>query len=123
MSHDDFDVIAYKILAYAYRCIRDGVQPSWDKAMDVAGCNPVYFCAVISSLVSSGYIADARPIRDMSGDVIDWTGDLTVTLEGVGFLEGNSRMAKVRDFLGNAFFVALGQAVEATVALAMRGGA
>lgn len=117
MSHDDFAVIAYKILAYAYKCLKEGIEPSWDKAMDVAGCNPVYFAAVVSSLVQSGYIADAAPFKDARGDVIGWRGDLTLTLEGAEFLETNSKMAKVRGFLGRAFEASLKAAIEATMAI------
>ncbi|WP_455136386.1 YjcQ family protein [Thermophilibacter sp.] len=121
MAHDDFAVIAYKLLAYAYRCIRDGVSPSWEKAMDVAGCNPVYFAAVVQSLVDSGYLADARPERDASGDVIAWVGDLRITMDGVQYLEDNSKMGEVRRFLGRAFEVVLSSAVEATIATSIGG--
>lgn len=117
MAHDDFAVIAYKLLAYAYRCIRDGVSPSWEKAMDVAGCNPVYFAAVVQSLVSSGYLADARPARDANGEVISWIGDLTITLDGVEYLDNNSKMGEVKRFLGSAFESALKASVEATIAI------
>lgn len=121
MAHDDFAVIAYKLLAYAYRCIRDGVSPSWEKAMDVAGCNPVYFAAVVQSLVGSGYLADARPARDAIGDVIAWSGDLLITIDGVQYLEENSKMGEVRRFLGRAFEAVLASAVEATITTTIGG--
>lgn len=121
MAHDDFSVIAYKVLAYAYRCIRDGVTPSWCKAEEIAGCNPIYFAAVATSLMRSGYLAEAKPYRDASGDVIGWGGDLSVTLEGTAYLEENSKMAEVRGFLGKAFESVLKVAVESTLALALGG--
>ena len=116
MSHDDFDVIAYKILAYAYKCLKGGVQPSWDKALDVARCNEVYFAAVVMSLVDSGYLADTRPARDANGDLIGWIGDMRLTMEGARYLDENSRMGEVRRFLGRAFEGVLVAAVEATIA-------
>lgn len=121
MAHDDFSVIAYKVLAYAYRCIRDGVTPSWSKAGEVAGCNPLYFVTVVTSLMRSGYLAEAKPYRDANGDLIGWGGDLSVTLEGTVYLEENSKMAEVRGFLGKAFESVLRVAVESTLALAMGG--
>ena len=121
MAHDDFSVIAYKVLAYAYRCIRDGVTPSWGKAEEVAGCNPIYFAAVATSLMRSGYLAEAKPYRDANGDIIGWGGDLSVTLEGTAYLEENSKMAEVRGFLGKAFESVLRVAVESTFALTLGG--
>ena len=120
MAHDDFEVIAYKLLSYAYSCIREGVQPSWSKAMEIAGCNPRYFEAVALSLMDSGYLARAKPGRDANGDPIGWGGDLRITLEGVGFLADNSAMGRVRAFLGSAFETVLKAAVESTVALGLR---
>lgn len=46
MPKDDFHIIIYKILAYYYSSIKQGVAPSRDKAMELAGCNEVYFDVV-----------------------------------------------------------------------------
>ncbi len=32
MSFDDFEIVAYKILAYLYACLKEGVSPSVNKA-------------------------------------------------------------------------------------------
>lgn len=117
MAPDDFEVIAYKVISYAYGCIKEGVEPSWEKAEEVAKCNAVYFRAVVASLSSSGYIAETRPYEDMNGDVLGWSDPLRVTLEGVEFLESNSAMGRVKRFLGKAWEGVLAAAIGATAAL------
>lgn len=117
MAPDDFSVIAYKVLSYAYECVREGVEPSWEKAEELAKCNPLYFRTVVQSLVDSGYLADTKPFTDMSGECLGWSEPLRVTLEGVDFIENNSAMGKVKRFLGKAWEGVLSIAINATAAL------
>lgn len=51
MAADDFDVVVFKVLSYLYQCIKDGVEPSPDKAQEFAKINPVYWRTVVSDLV------------------------------------------------------------------------
>lgn len=117
MGKDDFEVIAFKVLSYAYACIKAGVVPSWAKAEEVAGCNPVYFAAIIGSLSDSGYIRTVKVFSDMNGEPLDFSDELTITIQGTDYLRENSRMQKVAKFLGKAFEKALEIAVSATMAL------
>ncbi len=117
MAPDDFSVIAYKILSYAYGCLKSGVEPSWAKAQELAGCNTVYFCAVISSLADSGYIGSTKAFRDMNGDLLEWSEPLRVTLEGAEFVANNSTMGRAKQFLGKAWEGVLAAAISATSAL------
>ena len=56
MAKDDMRVIACKLLTYLYECIKAGGVPSEAKARELAGCNAVYWCAVLDDLMkgSSG---------------------------------------------------------------------
>lgn len=117
MSPDDFSVIAFKILDYSYECLKRGVDPSWEKARDVAKCNGVYFAAVVESLMDDGLIGKAEVHRDMSGDPVAYGSPLRITLKGAEFVSENSAMGKARKFLGGAWKAVLAGAVGATMAL------
>lgn len=108
MAADDFDVVEYKVLAFLYQSIKDGVRPTYEKAAEVAKVNPVYWDAVIGDLVDLGYVR-ANVIR-----MADSTrcGDIRITSAGVDFLETSPRMRRVGDLLGAAFEVALKVAIE-----------
>lgn len=122
MSNSDFDVVAYKILSYAYECARAGAVPSWSKAEEVAGCNPLLFRTVARSLGEDGYIGAAYPgVNPVDGSNGCWSDELRVTRSGVRFLEDNSSMGRVRTFLGSAFKTVLSAAIEATFALGSTG--
>lgn len=117
MAKDDFEVVAYKILAYFYACLKAGAEPSVEKAREVAKVNPTYFYAVLSSLSSKGLIEPVREFRDVRGEVVLTDGTLTITLDGAEYLKENATMRKVARFLGSAFAKAVEVAVEATLAL------
>lgn len=117
MAKDDFDVIAYKILAYAYACLKQGVAASTDKACEVAKVNEVYFFAVLESLIDEKLIRDVNITKDMDGNVILYSPTITLTLDGARYIKENSRMTKVRDFLGKAFEHVLKISVDSTMAL------
>ncbi|MDO4591026.1 MAG: hypothetical protein Q4B35_06500 [Slackia sp.] len=113
MAADDFDVICYKVLAYLYRCIKEGVRPSEAGAQEIAGVNPVYWEAVMGDLVDHGFVS-AAVVRTMGGTEY---GAVRITSEGVAHLEESRPMARARAFLGGAFEAALKVAVEASRAL------
>lgn len=111
MTKDDYQVIAYKIMAYFYACLKEGVEGSPDKALELAGCNKTYFVAVLSDLIESGYMAGEAGMDYAQELMCD---GLRITLKGVDFLDGSSSMAKVRKALGKAFETVLATAVAAT---------
>ena len=106
MAFDDFEVVAYKVLAYLYACLKEGVSPSVDKARELTRVNEVYFDAVVSSLLADGLVTGSV-LRDMNGTVMD-VDSLTLTLEGAAYLKDNSTMSKVKHVLGAAFDKTLG---------------
>lgn len=115
MAPDDYAVVVYKVLSYLYECIKKDVVPNVDKAREVSRVGDAYFGSVAAYLVSRGYVL-GECLRDMNGGVMS-VESLSITLEGVEYLEENSRMRKARAFLGKAFEGALSAAVAATAML------
>lgn len=117
MASDDFEVIAYKILAYLYKCLKGGKQVDIASLRELVGCNETYFAAVVRSLQSKGLV-EGFCIDGASGVVIDSPSlaamhDPAITMDGAVYVSENSRMRKAKGFLGRAFEVALATAVQA----------
>ena len=110
MAKDDMDVIIYKILRYMYECMKAGHKP----AMEDMCCNcklfdipERYWESIIRELIDAGYVRGITYRITKSGPLINMTDDVSITLDGVHFLEENSRMAKAKQFLGSAFEIVL----------------
>ena len=56
MASDDFEVVAFKILSYLYRCMKVGKKVDIAALRQLVGCNEAYFGAVVRSLQSKGYV-------------------------------------------------------------------
>ena len=111
MAHDDFDVIAYKFMAYVYGCMKAGKEVDIDKSWELCGCPPEdYWKAILSSLQDSGYVKvnDAR--YDILGEVIT-SGKCAITLDGAVYVRDSSKMRKAAKFAGRAFEKALSAAI------------
>lgn len=117
MAHDDFDVIAYKVLAYVYGCMKEGKSVDIDKAWELAGCPPEdYWKAILSSLQSGGYIRINDPRYDILGNVIT-PGSCAITLDGAIYVRDNSAMKKAKKFAGEAFGKSLAAAIAVSQAI------
>ena len=111
MASDDFDVIQFKVLTYLYQCIKDGVNPSPERAY--AKVNPVYWSAVLGDLRDHGYVkADSLVFVDG-----ERYSNIRITSEGVEFLRESPKMRRVKEFLDSAFDAVLHVAIEASKAL------
>lgn len=97
LSEDDFDVIVFKILSYAYACVRGDVLPYHEKAYEIAGCNFTYFKAATLSMLNDGFINEE-----------------CITQTGATYLRDDNNMAKVKSFLGGAWDSVVDDAVQAT---------
>lgn len=117
MSHDDFDVIVYKVLAYIMACAKENVSPSLPKAKEIAGVGDTYWQMVISSMLDEGLIRGVTIDHHYSGVDISATPDFGITLKGAQYLRDNSKMKEAANFLGKAFVDLLKVAIEATRAL------
>ena len=117
MASDDFEVLAFKILSYLYRCMKVGKKVDIAALRQLVGCNEAYFGAVVRSLQSKGYV-EGFAFDGFSGVVIDSPSlavmsDPAITMDGAIYVGENSRMRKAADFAGHAFDVALSAAVQA----------
>lgn len=117
MASDDFEVLAFKILSYLYRCMKNGKKVDIAALRQLVGCNEAYFGAVVRSLQSKGYV-EGFAFDGFSGVVIDSPSlvvmsDPVITMDGAIYVGENSRMRKAADFAGHAFDIALSAAVQA----------
>lgn len=100
MAIDDMHVIAYKILAYLYRCMKAGVEPDRNRYSHVAlGIPESYWDSVMLELSDSGLIRGVVVTGDMSGESMIAGCAPTLTLAGAGYLQENSVMQRAKRFL------------------------
>lgn len=103
MSRDDYFVIAYRILAYLYKCFKAGEVPN-DELFDAEALkiSNGYWINVMESLHNEGYITGVLLIRSVGGTSGVKITDLKITQKGIEFLQENSMMAKAKEFLVTA---------------------
>lgn len=99
MAADDMHVVMYKILAYLYRCMKDGEKP--ERRMfdfDAMGINKPYWECIVAELVRRDLV---KGIDIMSTSLYDSVAirNPRITMEGVEFLMENSMMRKAFEFL------------------------
>lgn len=114
MSNNDMHVLIYKILNYLYECLKNGIRV--DLAEFIRDCNlenvsKQYWQSVIEELDQHGYIKGVIIRGTKTQKVVSFKDNFGITLEGVEYLQENSMMSKVKDFLGNSYEIAL----EATI--------
>ena len=89
MVKDDINVIMYKILRYLYECMKAGVKPVLEDMvnksilLDIPG---LYWETVVHGLHEKGFI-------DRAG----------ITIDGMRFMDSDSGMKEVDEFLGGTF--------------------
>lgn len=102
MAQDDMHVVMYKILAYLYSCMKQGVKPErkhYTYDGDVLHIPEQYWAHIIQELVNHGYVSGFTVFNTWGGDLIIDENEPKITLEGVEFLHENSSMQKVLRFL------------------------
>ena len=102
MARDDYYVLAYRILAYLYICLKDGSSPdigyiSHDS--EVLNINLNYWEYIIRHLYADGYIegVSLRNVVGRKNPAIKFN-DLAITPLGIEYLQNNSAMARARSF-------------------------
>lgn len=103
MSKDDYHVIAYRILAYLYECLKEGNYPdikyiSHDS--EAVNINLNYWEYIIRHLYADGYIEGVflGNVVGRKTPMIKFE-DLAITPLGIEYLQDNSAMARARKFL------------------------
>ena len=104
MARDDYFVIAYRILAYLYACLKSGELPdiSYISAdSDAINISPNYWEYIIRHLYEDGYIEGISlvTVAGRSAPGIKINMDFMITPSGIDFLQNNSAMSRARDFL------------------------
>ena len=99
MAQNDMHVIMYRILAYLYACLKDGVDVDRDViSWETLRINERYWCAIVTELVGRGYVRGVT-VTHADNAAMVFVSDPTITMTGVEFLMENSMMAKARRFL------------------------
>lgn len=110
MGKDDYFVLVYKLLRYLYRCLKEDTPASWEVVAPNTKQFPIgqeYFTYLLSHLLADGYIEGVAEVKRLGGSVrFKETRGLAITPKGIGYLEENSTMKRVGEFLGPAGEVA-----------------
>lgn len=106
MARDDVNVIVYKILKYLYECKKLGYHPrvediTWNA--NLLRIPEIYWIDVILELQDKGYIKGVNAIDTKDGTIVTTTDRFGITLDGMQYVDGNSAMAKTKEYLGAAF--------------------
>ena len=102
MSKDDYHVIAYKILAYLYACLKQGENPDLEYlTAENFKINLAYWEYILEHLYKSNFIEGIKlvPILGKENKGIKITTQITITPQGIEFLQENSIMKRVKEFL------------------------
>jgi hypothetical protein len=114
MQNDDMEVIMYKILSYLYAAQKAGEAPREEDFCAQSRLFHIptsYWTDVLQELLDNGYIKGVEIAQYINGPSVD-ASHAKITLQGVQFLRENAGMAKVREFLGNAFALVLEQVIS-----------
>lgn len=104
MAKDDYYVIAYRILAYLYACLKSGESPDISyisaQSEDIS-ISQSYWEYIIRHLLEDEYIEGVTllPVVGRENPVVEIRGNIMITPKGIDFLQNNSAMSKARDFL------------------------
>ena len=99
MARDDFFIIAYRILAYLYACMKSGEKPDMSVvSYEKLGICECYWNDIIISLIENDYIKGISIIK-MCGQTGIKSTDPKITMQGIEFLQENSAMKKAYEFL------------------------
>lgn len=104
MAKDDYYVIAYRILAYLYACLKAGEEPDLNyisHESDVIGISLNYWEYIIRNLYQEGYLENVLlvPVIGRKSPEVRLKSNTMITPKGIEFLQNNSTMSKAKEFL------------------------
>ena len=100
MAKDDYFIVAYRILAYLYGCMKAGEVPDMEVVSFRALNIPErYWADVLESLTEEGFLKGVRVDALLGNAVSVKAVSPKITMAGIQFLEENSGMAKAKAFL------------------------
>ncbi len=103
MSKDDYFVVVYRILAYLYHCVKNGINPDMEYLTYNTKHFPVcesYWEYIIEHMLEDGYIDGVAVSKGLNRDI----GrikiiDIRITPKGIEYLRDNNNMKKAEEFL------------------------
>ena len=104
MAKDDYHVIAYRILAYLYACLKTGEKPSLGYLRYGTEDFPIgkdYWNYILRHLYEDGFVEGVvvMPVVGSRSKAVKITEDIMVTPEGIAYLDENSAMQRAKKFL------------------------
>ncbi len=99
MAKDDYYIIAYRLMAYLYSCLKAGEKQNIDYIYSLSDV-PTYFDYILVNLYNDGYLEGIVKIPLLGSDYgVRVMPDVMITPKGIEFLQTNSAMSKAKDFL------------------------
>lgn len=103
MARDDYHVIAARILAYLYACLKEGEKPDHEYLeylKESLSVTQSYWDYILLTLSEEEYIKGVTALR-VAGltDPVAKIGDLSITPKGIEYMENNTTIAKAKRFL------------------------
>lgn len=104
MAKNDYHVLAFRLLAYLYACLKSGEEPSHDYiryGTDRFPIGEAYWYYLLTNLYNDGYISGVAliPIAGCPEKGVKLLPNLCITPKGIEYLQENSMMNKAKDFL------------------------
>lgn len=114
MARDDFEVIAYKILAYFNECTKAGKRPQAEDfccSCEMFQIPESYWIVIMRELLKKGYLSGIHEVQE--GQTVGFKVEpgAAITLDGVEYLKSNSLIAKAREMLGLSFETVLSRII------------
>ena len=111
MAKDDINVIMYKILKYLYTCMKAGVKPVPEEMISFLDIPELYWEDVILGLVEKGFINDIQKRTTTDGLIITLGERFGISIDGMRFMDSDSKMEEVDEFLGESFGIVLDNSI------------
>lgn len=100
MAKNDYFVIAYRILAYLYACLKSDETPDESEISPAKlDIKPGYWLYIMENMQLSGYITGVHIGKLIGGAPAVKLADLKITPDGIAYLQENSTMEKAKNFL------------------------
>lgn len=104
MAKNDYFVLAYRMLAYLYDCLKKEQKPSWEYMMYETKQFPIhedYFVYLMEQLYTGGYIEGILLFPQNGYCGIKDAPGIRITPKGIEFLQENNCMKRAAMFLAS----------------------
>lgn len=100
MARNDYHVLAYRILAHLYDCVRNGRKIDPDAiSAEALGIEHSYWVYILRTLREAGHVNGGWQGDTLGGGPAIRLDLLEITPDGIEYMQQNSTMSKARDFL------------------------